>query len=159
MGENEEASKSTSTSVNQPQYDQVSILQGDLERLCSLLYTSIGSLQRDAPPQDLDGEMILKQRQQAVLQYSLEEQVAIFGNDIASSLKQMHSDIEKLPNMDGTVKQEMEELVDLMQEEAKLVRQLKEKSIEAERQLQSAEALFDLLTDALIQSRSKDATR
>ena len=81
----------------------------------------------------------------------------MFGNDIATSLKQMHSDIEKLPNIDGTVQQEMEELVDLIEEEARLVRQLKEKSIEAERQLQSAEELFDLLTDALIESRSKDA--
>ena len=73
MGGNEQASESSNTSVDQPQYqDQVSKLQGNLEKLCSLLYTSIGSLQRDAPPQDLDGEMILKPRQQAVLQYNLE---------------------------------------------------------------------------------------
>ena len=73
MDGNEQASESSNTSVDQPQYqDQVSKLQGNLEKLCSLLYTSIGSLQRDAPPQDLDGEMILKPRQQAVLQYNLE---------------------------------------------------------------------------------------
>jgi hypothetical protein len=82
----------------------------------------------------------------------------VFGNDIATSLKQMHGDIEKLPNIDGTVQQEMEELVDLIEEEARLVRLLKEKSIEAERQLQSAEELFDLLTDALIESRSNQGS-
>jgi ParB-like chromosome segregation protein Spo0J len=82
----------------------------------------------------------------------------VFGNDIATSLKQMHSDIEKLPNIDGTVQQEMEELVDLIEEEARLVRLLKEKSVEAERQLQSAEELFDLLTDALIESRSNQGS-
>ena len=74
MGGNEQGSESTKNmSVDQPQYeDQVSKLQGNLEKLCSLLYTAFGSLQRDAPPQDLDGEMILKPRQQAVLQYNLE---------------------------------------------------------------------------------------
>lgn len=84
--------------------------------------------------------------------------MAIFGKDIASSLKQMHSDIEKLPDMGGSVHQEMEELVDLMEEEARLVRQLEERSEEAARQLQSAEVLFDLLTDALFESRMQQAS-
>jgi len=73
MGENGQARESSDMSVDQPQYeDQVSKLQDNLEKLCSLLYTAIGSLQRDATPQDLEGEMILKPRQQAVLQYNME---------------------------------------------------------------------------------------
>lgn len=136
--------------------DGVSRVQQDLANVCEHLFVSIGSLQRDAPPQSLQDEDIWNSDSGKPDQGTMEETARSLGVGIRESLDALKCSIDALPDglisTNGTMdsSEDMAVLVDMVEKNTELEKDLEDACHTAEDHARRVERVHGAIVDALL---------
>lgn len=140
--------------------DGVSRVQEALAQVCESLFVSIGSLQRDAPPRSLQDEDIWNTPGGDVKpseKDTIEETAVSMGTEIQKALEELKSSIDALPDtlmvtktMHDTTSVEVCALVEAVQKNVELEKELVEVLKNAEEHTQRMQGIHAAIVDSLL---------
>jgi len=139
--------------------DSVSRVQENLAQVCERLFVSIGSLQRDAPPQSLQDEELWNvssdTRKAMMSEKEMEESVRSMGVEIQESLDRLKDSIDALP--DDDMGHDAPVLVEAIEKNVELEKRLKDAVMVAEDHVRRVECVYGSIVDSLLLSSSSSS--
>jgi mediator of RNA polymerase II transcription subunit 21 len=131
--------------------DRLTELQYYLDSLAQLFYTSLGVIQRDAAPSNLNFQFPKKEKSEETMnstrEYITDEQIQSLAIQIVQTSKTIEQYIESLPGIEATENEQMESLLTLQKQNSDLTQQLKEKVKECENFLLTVRNILQQIID------------
>jgi mediator of RNA polymerase II transcription subunit 21 len=129
--------------------DRLTELQYYLDNLAQLFYTSLGVIQRDASPSNMNFQLPKKENEtmNPTREYITDEQIQSLATQIVQTSKTIEQYIESLPGIEATENEQLESILTLQKQNAFLSQQLKEKVKECENLLNTVRRTLQQIID------------
>ncbi len=129
--------------------DLVTLAQVEVNTLGSLLFATIGELQRDAQPSSLAGEPIIHKQPEGKPPYDAAARAKGFAEEIMGCVQRLETCVRQLPTPPDEAAQ-MQRIRELQAQSEQLSQQLQQEQAVAEVKLRQAQEAFGVLAAAAL---------